>query len=82
MAWAVETFGWREVMASFGVASLTIGVALLIWVQDPQVDKPAGAGLSGYFKLLKMRVLWPIMIMTLLCYSPVAGIHGLWAGPY
>lgn len=82
MAWAVETFGWREVMAGFGVASLAIGMALLIWVEDPKVDKPDGAGLSGYFKLLKMPVLWPIMIMTLLCYAPAVGIRGLWAGPY
>jgi len=43
---------------------------------------PGDTGLNGYLVLLKSRVLWAIMTMTLLCYAPVAGIRGLWAGPY
>ena len=46
-------------------------------------DTPrSDAGLRGYLSLLKIRTLWAIMAMTLLCYAPVVGIRGLWSGPY
>lgn len=82
LAAAVDAFGWRTVMAGLGALSLLIAAAILLLVEDPQVDAPGNAGLSGYLTLLKTPVLWPIMIMTLLCYAPVAGIRGLWSGPY
>ncbi|ASJ70179.1 MFS transporter [Granulosicoccus antarcticus] len=82
LAAAAEAYGWRVVMAGLGGLSLLVAAAILILVRDPKVDAPSGAGLSGYITLMKSPVLWAIMIMTLLCYAPVAGIRGLWAGPY
>ena len=82
LASAVDAFGWRTVMAGLGALSVLVAVLIMLLVDDPDVDAPGGAGFSGYLTLLKMPVLWPIMIMTLLCYAPVAGIRGLWSGPY
>ncbi len=82
LASAADAFGWRTVMAALGALSLLIAAAVLLLVDDPEVDAPGNAGLNGYLTLLKTPILWPIMIMTLLCYAPVAGIRGLWAGPY
>lgn len=82
LASAADLFGWRFVMAGLGVMTLTVAIAIYLLVRDPEVDSPDSAGLSGYLILLKSPVLWPIMIMTLLCYAPVAGIRGLWTGPY
>ncbi len=82
LAAAADAFGWRTVMAGLGTVSLLVAVAILALVRDPEVDAPSGAGLSGYITLIKMPALWAIMIMTLLCYAPVAGIRGLWTGPY
>ncbi|MGQ7846699.1 MFS transporter [Granulosicoccus sp. 3-233] len=82
LASAVDAFGWRAVMAGLGGLTVLVAAAILLLVEDPEVDAPGNAGLSGYLTLLKTPVLWPIMIMTLLCYAPVAGIRGLWTGPY
>lgn len=82
LATAVEAFGWRPVLAGLGGISLLVGVAMLVLVQDPETDASADAGLSGYLTLLTTPVLWGIMAMTFLCYAPVVGIRGLWAGPY
>ena len=82
LAAAVEAFGWREVMFSLGLTSVFISLAIFAFVKDPPSSASDSDGLSGYLTLLKLPVLWTIMGMTLLCYAPVAGIRGLWAGPY
>lgn len=82
LAAAVDVYGWRTVMAALGASCVLIALAIVLLVEDPEVEASDNAGLSGYLTLLRMPVLWPIMIMTLLCYAPVAGIRGLWAGPY
>lgn len=82
MATAVDMYGWRQVMFALGTFSLLVALAIYCLAQDPKVEKQDKGGLAGYLSLLKLPVLWPIMIMTLLCYAPVAGIRGLWAGPY
>lgn len=82
MASAVDIFGWRTVMAGLGAFTFIISLGIFFLVRDPKVEAPASSGLSGYLTLFKSRVLWAIMLMTLLCYAPVAGIRGLWTGPY
>lgn len=82
MASAVDILGWRTVMAGLGAFTFIISLGIFFLVRDPKVEAPASSGLSGYLTLFKSRVLWAIMLMTLLCYAPVAGIRGLWTGPY
>jgi len=82
MAAAVELFGWRETMFGLGAISLIVALAIFTLVRDPDVETAQNAGLGGYVTLLKSKALWAIMVMTLLCYAPVVGIRGLWAGPY
>lgn len=82
LASAADMYGWRQVMAALGIFSLLVALAIYWFVQDPKIEKHDKSGLAGYLALLRLPVLWPIMLMTLLCYAPVAGIRGLWAGPY
>ncbi|MFK7861424.1 MAG: MFS transporter [Granulosicoccus sp.] len=82
LAAAVEFFGWRGTMLGLGVVSFIIAVAIYAFVRDPEMDSTQSAGLGGYLTLLKSKVLWAIMVMTLFCYAPVVSIRGLWAGPY
>ena len=37
---------------------------------------------GSFFDLLKIRQLWFIFPLVLIHYAPVAGIRGLWIGPY
>lgn len=82
MATAVDLHGWREVMFALALISFLVALAIYLLVNDPRSNSPESAGFAGYLSLLRMKVLWAIMIMTLMCYAPVAGIRGLWAGPY
>jgi len=84
LAAAAEAFGWRWVIAALGVLTLLVAVAIAVFVRDP--DRPEGehvsSGFSGYFELLRLKLLWPIIPLTALNYAPAVGIRGLWAGPY
>jgi MFS family permease len=77
---AVAAFGWRETV--LGLAAITGAVALgiLVLVRDPA--RLEGAGQGSLLDLLKMPVLWPILVMMMVCYAPIAGLRGLWIGPY
>ena len=83
LAYAIGLFGWRNVM--WGLAGLTLIIALAIFVliKDPEQEEGnATAGFSGYLELFKIRQLWPIFPLAFVGYATMAGIRGLWAGPY
>ena len=82
LAAAAQFYGWREVMFALALISFIVALATYLLVNDPPLESPQGAGFAGYLSLLRSKVLWAIMIMTLMCYASVAGIRGLWAGPY
>ncbi len=81
LAAAAETFGWRPVMLALGLIALAVAGAIMLFVKDPPRAE-GHAGLSGFGELLRLRTLWPLIPLTALNYAPVAGIRGLWAGPY
>ncbi len=57
-----------------------VALALLVVVRDP--PKVEGAGGGSVMNLLRMRALWPVLVMMAVCYAPAAGLRGLWVGPY
>ncbi|AZL59791.1 MFS transporter [Tabrizicola piscis] len=77
---AVEVFGWRG--AVWGLAGFTgvVALGILALVRDPPslVREEKGSLLD----LLKIPAIWPILAMMAVCYTPVAGLRGLWVGPY
>ena len=80
MALAAETIGWRAALMGLAVLSalVAVGIALLVRDPEPVADEAGGS----VFDLLRMRALWPIFPLMLVNYMPVAGIRGLWIGPY
>ena len=81
MAWAIESFGWRETM--WGLAAITLIAAALIalLVKDPPRLSHEGAK-GSVLTLLAMPALWAIFPLMFVNYAPSAGLRGLWAGPY
>ena len=80
LSWAVDAYGWRATL--WGMCALTLLVALAVGltVRDPE---RATAGVTGsVFDVLRIRALWPIMLMMAACYAPGASLRGLWVGPY
>lgn len=80
LAAVVEEFGWR--MTLWGMAGITavVALAVLVVVRDP--PRVEGAGRGSLLDLLRMRALWPVLVMMAVCYVPAAGLRGLWVGPY
>lgn len=75
-----NAWGWRGAMA--GLAVLTLAVAALLWalVRDPPA--PARQAGGSVLDVLRLRALWPILVMMAAAYGPAAALRGLWAGPY
>jgi len=81
LAWAAETFGWRESVAALAAFTLVVALAIGVLLRDPP---PAGAeGPRGsILDLLRMPGLWLILPLLFVNYAPAAGLRGLWIGPY
>ncbi|MDP4034498.1 MAG: MFS transporter [Pseudorhodobacter sp.] len=80
LAWAVQTFGWRETLLALAMLSLLLALAIAILVRDP-VRMP-GHGRGSVLDLLKLPAMWFILPMMVVNYMPAAGLRGLWVGPY
>lgn len=81
LAWAAETFGWRETVLGLAVFTLVVALCIGLLVRDPAAvdsDGPKGSLLD----LLRMPGLWLILPLLFVNYAPAAGLRGLWIGPY
>lgn len=80
MAFAAEHLGWRASLYGLAAISGLVALGIAILVRDPE---PAETDVKGsVLDLLKMPALWVIFPIMLVNYLPVAGIRGLWIGPY
>ena len=82
LAWAVETFGWRETMWGLAIVALLIAAALLTVLREPPRDQTEAAATGSLLSLFLDRNFLILFPMMLVIYAPAAGIRGLWAGPY
>ena len=81
MAWAVETFGWRETMFGLATVTLILAITLLVFVKDPPKQTDGGPK-GSVLDVLRIKALWLIIPMMFVNYAPAAGLRGLWIGPY
>ena len=80
LAWAVETYGWREtVMVLAGFTGL-VALGLFFVIRDPERLENTDGG--SVLTLLKMPALWLIIPLTFVNYAPSGALRGLWIGPY
>lgn len=80
LSWAVSAFGWRETVLGLAAVTAAVALAILLLVRDP--ERLEGARTGSLLELLKLPALWPILVMMMVCYTPIAGLRGLWIGPY
>ena len=80
LAWTIAAFGWRETMLGLAVITGAVALAILALVRDPERLEAGRKG--SLVQLLRMPALWPILAMMVVCYAPIAGLRGLWIGPY
>ena len=77
---AVEAFGWRETVWGLALFTGLVALAILALVRDPPRLEDHAKG--SVLDLLRMPAIWPILAMMAVCYMPIAGLRGLWVGPY
>jgi sugar phosphate permease len=82
LAWAAETFGWRETVLGLAAVTLASGAAILWLVQDPPALADDGNGRGSLLDVLRIPGIWLILPLLFVNYAPAAGLRGLWVGPY
>ncbi|MFT4794397.1 MAG: MFS family permease [Paracoccaceae bacterium] len=83
LAWAVEIWGWREVILGLSVVTAAIGLGLLAVIKDPtRIHAPGDNALRGLLEVLRLPALRFLIPLALFNYALSAGIRGSWAGPY
>ena len=80
LVFATDLFGWRSTMLALGLISALISVGLFSFVENPKISENINKG--SFIDLLKIKNLWFIFPLVFIHYAPVAGIRGLWIGPY
>jgi MFS family permease len=80
LAFTTDLFGWRSTILALALISSIIAVGLFLFVENPKISENINRG--SFLDLLKIRNLWFIFPLVLIHYAPVAGIRGLWIGPY
>ena len=80
LVFATDLFGWRSTMLFLSFISFFISVGLFLFVENPKISKNINQG--SFIDLLKISNLWLIFPLVFIHYAPVAGIRGLWIGPY
>lgn len=82
LAWAMQAYGWRAVMAGLAVLTLILSLLIAVLVEDPERVERGDSPQGGYLDILKMRELWFILPLISINYGVIGGLRGLWAGPY
>jgi len=83
LAWAAETFGWRETVMALAVLTVITGLAMWRFVLDPPVvERAEGQGKGSLIDVLRIPAIWLILPLLFVNYAPAAGLRGLWVGPY
>ena len=82
LTWASQTYGWRETLFMLAGLTLAVAVAMFIFTKDPEPVEGEQGKKGSFMDLLKIRGLWFIFPMMTVNYAAVAGIRGLWIGPY
>jgi Arabinose efflux permease len=82
LAWAAETFGWRQTVGGLALTTFAVAFAVGLAVKDPPPPDHPAEGRGSLFDVLKVRALWLILPLMAVNYVPAAAIRGLWAGPF
>ena len=82
LTYFVGILGWREAVELIGIFTLLISAFLLFTVKNPVKKNGNSVSASGFWSILKSRDILLIAPIAIICYAPVAGLRGIWLGPY
>ena len=82
LTYFVGILGWRETVELIGIFTIFISLFLLFTVKNPDIKYEGSISSGGFWSILKSRDILLIAPIAIICYAPVAGLRGIWLGPY
>ena len=82
LTYFVGILGWREAVELIGIFTIIISAFLLFTVKNPVKKNRNSVSVGGFWSILKSRDILLIAPIAIICYAPVAGLRGIWLGPY
>ncbi len=82
LSFSMSLIGWRATLIALAVLTLCVAFALYRSVQDPpRVDREVHPS-ARMRDLLRLRPLYPVLLIAMVAYAPAAGLRGSWIGSY
>ena len=81
LTYFVNIVGWREAVEFIGIFTIFVSVLLFFTVKNP-LKNDASLSAGGFWSILKSKDILLIAPIAIICYAPVAGLRGIWLGPY
>ena len=82
LTYFVGILGWREAVELIGIFTILISAFLLFTVKNPVKKNGNSVSAGGFWSIFKSRDILLIAPIAIICYAPVAGLRGIWLGPY
>ena len=82
LTYFVGILGWRDAVELIGIFTIFISLFLLFTVKNPDIKYESSVSSGGFWSILKSKDILLIAPIAIICYAPVAGLRGIWLGPY
>ena len=82
LTYFVGILGWRDAIELIGIFTIFISLFLLFTVKNPDIKYESTVSSGGFWSILKSKDILLIAPIAIICYAPVAGLRGIWLGPY
>ena len=82
LTYFVGILGWRDAIELIGIFTIFISLFLLFTVKNPDIKYESTVSSGGFWSILKSKGILLIAPIAIICYAPVAGLRGIWLGPY
>ena len=82
LTYFVGILGWRDAVELIGIFTISISLFLLFTVKNPDIKYESSVSSGGFWSILKSKDILLIAPIAIICYAPVAGLRGIWLGPY
>ena len=82
LTYFVGILGWRDAVEIIAIFTIFISLFLLFTVKNPDIKYESTVSSGGFWSILKSKDILLIAPIAIICYAPVAGLRGIWLGPY
>ena len=82
LTYFVGILGWRDAVEIIAIFTIFISLFLLFTVKNPDIKYESSGSSGGFWSILKSKDILLIAPIAIICYAPVAGLRGIWLGPY